>query len=59
MSCFKNLITKIYEIMQQRPGLLAVFAFCSGVQVMFLIALMTSVICTLPNLDTTSSAALN
>lgn len=31
MSYFKNLITKFIIMMQQRPGLLAVFAFCSGV----------------------------
>jgi len=31
MSYFKNLITKFIMMMQNRPGLLAVFAFCSGV----------------------------
>ncbi|WP_394191425.1 DUF5924 family protein [Pseudoalteromonas atlantica] len=31
MSYLKNLITKFIIMMQQRPGLLAVFAFCSGV----------------------------
>ncbi|MEM5550189.1 DUF5924 family protein [Pseudoalteromonas neustonica] len=31
MSYFKNLITKFIMMMQKRPGLLAVFAFCSGV----------------------------
>ncbi|OUS73137.1 hypothetical protein B5G52_05365 [Pseudoalteromonas sp. A601] len=31
MSYFKNIITKFILMMQQHPGLLAVFAFCSGV----------------------------